>query len=179
MIEILKLNGIENKMKYEDALLQIQFIFYASSSLKEFSSPERKQAFFQRWCGDYILHYPDQFFIMCEDKKILGYMSLCKDSSAAMSVLSVPGYNLFSDLFQIYPAHLHINFHPDCRGRGLGSQLVEHCCTDLVKDGIFGIHLVTSPGALNIPFYKRLGFQFESFREFNKAGLLFMGKILE
>lgn len=179
MIEIFKLNTIENKTEFEDIVLQVQSIFYASSSLKEFSSPERKQAFFKRWCGDYISLYPEEFIIMRENKKILGYLSGCIDSSSALGIVEVPGFSIFSDLFQSYPAHFHINFHPDCRGRGLGSQLVETYCEDLGKKGIIGVHLVTSPGAANIVFYQRLGFQHEVKRDFNQMTLLFMGKTLE
>ncbi|MDD4973147.1 MAG: GNAT family N-acetyltransferase [Bacteriovorax sp.] len=179
MIEISKINTIEDKMEFEDIVFQVKSIFYASSSLKEFSSPERKEAFFKRWCGDYISLFPEQFTLMTEDKKVLGYLSGCMDSSSAISVLEVPGFNLFSDLFRSYPAHFHINFRPDCRGRGLGSQLVEGYCEDLREQGITGVHLVTSPGAANIIFYQRLSFRHEVKREFNQMCLLLMGRLLE
>jgi ribosomal protein S18 acetylase RimI-like enzyme len=179
MIKIFKINTIDDPEELESIIQQVKFIFYASSSLKEFSSLERKVAFFKRWCGDYITLYPDQFSIMYEDQKVLGYLSGCIDSKGALEVLEVPGYSVFTDLFQSYPAHFHINFHPDCRGRGLGSQLVEDFCTDLFKKQISGAHLVTSPGAANIVFYQRLGFKHEVIKEFNQKELLFMGRLLE
>jgi ribosomal protein S18 acetylase RimI-like enzyme len=179
MIENFKINAIGNKSELEDIIRQVQSIFYASSSLKEFSSPERKQTFFKRWCGDYVSLYPDQFIVMREGKKILGYLSGCMDSSIALGVIEVPGFNLYSDLFKSFPAHFHINFHPDCRGRGLGSQLVEGYCKDLKKMGIIGVHIVTSPDAANIGFYQRLGFDQVVKREFNQMTLLFMGRLLE
>jgi ribosomal protein S18 acetylase RimI-like enzyme len=179
MVEIFKINTIQDAKELESIIEQVKFIFYASSSLKEFSSHERKIAFFKRWCGDYITLYPDQFNIMYEDQKVLGYLSGCLDSSAALEVLEVPGYSVFSGLFESYPAHFHINFHPNCRGRGLGSHLVESFCTDLLKKQIPGAHLVTSPGAANIVFYQRLGFKHEVIKEFNQKELLFMGRILE
>lgn len=178
MIEIFTLNTIENKIEFENIVLQVKFIFYESSSLKEFSSAEKKEAFFKRWCGDYVSIYPEQFFIMREDQKVLGYLSGCCNSSLALCRLEVPGIALFRDLFESYPAHFHINFHPDCRGRGLGSQLVESFVKNLKeKKGTIGVHIVTSPGAPNIGFYQRLGFQREEKRHFNQMELLFMGKI--
>jgi GNAT superfamily N-acetyltransferase len=179
MIKILKINTLEDQMELEDIIFQVKSIFYASSSLKDFSTPERKEAFFKRWCGDYISIFPEHFTLMIEDKKVLGYLSGCVDSSKAISVLEVPGFNLFNDLFATYPAHFHINFHPDSRGRGLGSQLVEGYCQDLREQGISGVHLVTSPGAANIIFYQRLGFSHEVQREFNQMTLLLMGRLLE
>jgi len=178
MIKILTLNTIADPLEYEKTIEQIKWIFYASSSLKEFSSEERKIAFFKRWCGDYITLFPNQFFIMKEDQKILGYLSGCNDSSAAENLLEVPGYILFSDLFSKYPAHFHINFHPDCRGRGLGSKLVDHYCHYLKSLSIPGIHLITSLGAANISFYQRLNFDLEVQRPSNQMTLVFMGRIL-
>ena len=179
MIELLKISEITDSLEREEVVHQVRFIFYASSSLKEFSTPERKVAFFKRWCGDYLTYFSEYFFIMREDKKVLGYLTGCLDSSSALSLLEIPGYSHYSDLFQTYPAHFHINFHPDCRGRGLGSQLVEAFCNDLVNLKIKGVHLVTSRGAKNIVFYRRLGFVDEFPRDFNEMTLLFMGRILE
>ncbi len=179
MIEILKLNTLSDSHEYENAIEQIKWIFYASSSLKEFSSEERRVAFFKRWCGDYISLFSESFYVMREGQKVLGYLSGCNDSKAAESKLEVPGYKVYSDLFPIYPAHLHINFHPDCRGRGLGSKLVDHYCEDLKKMGIAGVHLITSLGATNITFYQRLGFNYEVQRLANNMTLVFMGKILD
>lgn len=179
MIEILKLNTISDPLEYQNTIEQIKWIFYASSSLKEFSSEERRVAFFKRWCGDYISLFPEHFYIMREGQKVLGYLSGCIDSKAAETKLEVPGYKVYSDLFDTYPAHLHINFHPDCRGRGLGSKLVDHYCEDLKKMNISGVHLITSTGAPNITFYQRLGFDHEVPRVANNMTLVFMGKILE
>lgn len=178
MIEIIKLNTITDSREYENVIEQIKWIFYESSSLKEFSSEERRVAFFKRWCGDYISLFPDQFFIMKEGQKVLGYLSGCNDSSAAEILLEVPGYKLFNDLFSTYPAHFHINFHPECRGRGLGSMLVDHYCLYLKSQGIEGIHLITSLGATNVPFYQRLNFDHEVLRPSNQMTLVFMGRVL-
>lgn len=160
----------------EKIIDQVKTIFFLSTSIKEFSSEERKAAFFKRWCGDFLTLFPERFYLMLEEDKLLGYLSGCLDSQQAMGQLEVPGYSVFADQFQEYPAHLHINFHPDCRGRGLGSLLVNRYVEDLKKLNIRGVHLVTSPGAKNVSFYRKLGFTYEVERLFNESPLLFLGK---
>lgn len=180
MIEIFTFDKIQEISKKEEIVSQIKEIFYQSSSLKEFSSEERKIAFFKRWCGDYLSFYPEHFQIMYEDNKVLGYLSGCLDSTRALNRVEVPGFSVFSDLFNSYPAHFHINFHPDCRGRGLGGNLVEKFCNEVfITHNLAGVHLVTSPEAPNVNFYKRLGFNFTEVRAFNQMSLLFMGKKTE
>lgn len=178
MINIVKFNSF-NPEAVDNIVEQIKYIFYTSSSLKEFSSEERKIAFFKRWCGDYLSRYADTFYLMMEGQKVLGYLSGCTQSTLAEKYLEVPGYSVYSDLFNEYPAHFHINFHPDCRGRGLGSKLVDRFCEELTSAHSAGVHLVTSPGAANISFYQRLGFSREVPRSFNQMTLLFMARKLE
>jgi ribosomal protein S18 acetylase RimI-like enzyme len=176
MIEITKLSEFNYTAQ---TIEEIKNIFFLSSSLKEFSSEERKAAFFKRWCGDYLTHFPEFFYLMHEEGKLLGYLSGCTDSLQAAKILSVPGYEVFADLFVRYPAHLHINFHPDCRGKGLGSKLIENYLTELKNLRLSGVHLVTSPEAANISFYQRLGFSDVYARDLNAIKLLFMGKKLD
>jgi ribosomal protein S18 acetylase RimI-like enzyme len=182
MVEILKLSTVP-PTQFEKVILEIRDIFFLSTSIKEFSSEERKEAFFKRWCGDFINLFPGSFYLMKEEGKLLGYLSGCLDSQAATPILEVPGYLIFEDQFAAFPAHLHINFHPDCRGRGLGSNLVVAFIEDLKKQKSKGVHLVTSPDAKNISFYQRLGFTHEIQRRFATAkgssALLFMGKVLD
>lgn len=178
MVKILKLSEILDKILYEQIIEQVNNIFFLSSSIREFSSLEKKNVFFKRWCGDYITYYPEQFYILKEEEKVLGYICSCNDSKKAQSQLEVPAYDLFFDQFDKYPAHFHINFHPDCRGRGLGGNLVEELSLELKSKGFSGVHIVTSPGALNVSFYKKHGFSYELIRNFNKNPLLFMGKML-
>lgn len=178
MLEIKKLSELTSSQR-ENALAQVENIFFESSSLKSFSSPERRAAFYKRWCGDYQTFYPQEFFIAFEGEKVLGYLSGCSDSNQAAKTFEVPGLLVFQDLFNQFPAHLHINFHPDARGRGLGSMLVEHYKKFLRNNNIVGLHLVTSPGVQNVSFYERLNFSFNETREFGSHPLYFMGCILE
>ena len=161
---------------------QIKDIFFQSSSVKNFDSEDHKNTFFKRWCGDYITYYPESFYLCFDEgensKKLLGYLSGCLNSLLALNVLNVPAQRTFESQFIDYPAHLHINFHPDARGKGLGSVLVNHFCGQLKNSGIKGVHLVTSPDAKNVSFYHRLGFTNEVRQLNGKSALLFMGKII-
>ena len=161
------------------ALSAVEEIFFLSTSIKSFSSIEKKSAFYKKWCKDYQAYYPELFFIVFEDQKVLGYLSGCLDSAKSLEVLVVPGQSVFQDLFNDFPAHLHINFHPDARGKGMGSLLVKHYIDFLRFNSIPGVHLVTSPDAPNVSFYDRLGFTHTHIREINGSPLLFMGKILD
>ena len=178
MVEIKKLSDL-NTAEADLVIQQVENIFFESSSLKTFSSLEKKAAFYKRWCGDYQSLYPQEFFIAMEDGKVLGYLSGCSDSVKAANIIEVPGFKVFQDLFNRFPAHLHINFHPDARGRGLGSILVEHYKKFLRDNNIVGLHLVTSPGVQNVSFYERLNFTFTETRELNSMPLYFMGCVLD
>ncbi len=158
---------------------RIKDIFFLSSSIKSFSSVEKKEAFFKRWCGDYLDYYPDQFFILFHNNVMLGYLSGCDNSIESLTRLNVPGHETFKDLFHSYPAHLHINFHPDARGKGLGSVLVNHYVDFLKLKSTRGLHLITSPDAANVNFYLRLNFTMTETRLFKESELLFMGRSLE
>ena len=176
MIKTQSINVINN---HKELLTQVESIFFEASSKKEFTSLEHKAAFFQRWCGDYIKNYPEEFFVMTEDGHLLGYLSGCSDSRISLQCLSVPGLEVFSDQFEDYPAHLHINFHATARGRGLGSELIKTYESYLRNKNVKGLHLITSPEALNVSFYRRLGYIHEVEREFKGMQLLFMGHILD
>ncbi|MBY0414004.1 MAG: GNAT family N-acetyltransferase [Bdellovibrionales bacterium] len=178
MLEILALTDIKKEEK-DRVLKASEEIFFLSSSVKEFASPEKKEAFYKRWCRDYQEVYPEEFFVVLEGKKVLGYLSGCSKTIEGLSVLSVPGVLTFEDLYEKFPAHLHINFHPDARGKGLGSQLIRHYIAYLKKRKVRGLHLITSPGAQNVSFYERLGFNEIVVREFKNSPLQFMGLMLE
>ena len=168
--------SIVQKMEVLDS---IKNIFFESSSVKEFKDFESKDVFFKRWCGDYLTHYPQYFYLMFENNKLLGYLSGCLSTNDSLSVLNVPGVQLFSDLYEDFPAHLHINFSAECRGKGLGSILVEHFLGKCRLKQIKGVHLITSLEAKNVTFYRRLGFNKEFPRLHSNFTQLFMGMILE
>ena len=63
------------------------------------------------------------------------------------------------DLYDRYPAHLHINLLPDCQRRGAGSELLTLFESRVRSAGAPGIHLVTSERNLKaVPFYRKHGY---------------------
>ena len=178
MIEIKVLNSCPDDLK-KDIHKSVRDIFFLSTSKKEFASEDHKEEFFNKWCGDYLRKYPETFFLAFDSNgKLLGYLSGALDTLETLKTLRVPGVIHFSHLYEKYPAHLHINFHPEARGMGLGSLLVNHFCQFLIDRKIKGVHLITSKEAKNVSFYERLGFNAtESFNQ-GPMGLFFMGKNL-
>jgi ribosomal protein S18 acetylase RimI-like enzyme len=167
--------------KSEEKLIleQVKLIFFEASSVKQFSDNEAKEFFFKRWCGDYLTHYPQYFYLMFNGEQLLGYLSGCQNTIQSMTVLDVPGVKLFSDLYIDFPAHLHINFSSECRGRGLGSILVQHYLDECSRNKIKGVHLITAQNAKNVSFYRKLGFTHEYPRPLQSFTQLFMGILLE
>lgn len=177
-LEIIRLSEVPQASR-QSILAQVEDIFFLSTSIKSFSSEEKRLSFFKKWCGDYLDFYPSEFFLALEGQKVLGYLSGCDNSEESLSRLNVPGHALFKDLFLRFPAHLHINFHPDARGKGLGSKLVLNYMKVLKEQSVKGLHLITSPDAQNVSFYDRLGFDQTETRELNGMALYFMGAKLE
>lgn len=177
-LEIVRLVDVPEANR-NNILSQVEEIFFLSTSVKSFASEEKRLAFFKKWCGDYLHLYAEEFFVALEGQKVLGYLSGCADSERSLERLNVPGHSLFRDLFERFPAHLHINFHPDARGKGLGSKLVLNYMKVLKQQSVKGLHLTTSPDAQNVSFYDRLGFKYTETRELNGAPLYFMGAVLD
>jgi len=58
-----------------------------------------------------------------------------------------------------YPAHLHIDVHPDYQGKGLGHKLTDTLIAHLKDKKCKGLHLsVGSTNLKGISFYKKYGF---------------------
>ena len=174
MIEIMKLSDVKTS-DLDLVQHEIEEIFFLSTPIKSFESIEKKQAFFNRWCGIYQTHYKEEFFLAMKEGKVLGYLSGCIDSEKATALINVKSYSVFSDYFLEFPAHLHINFHPDSRGLGLGSLLVNHYKDHLKSHNVRGVHIITSIEAQNVGFYARLGFTETRTRTYNDMPLYFMG----
>lgn len=144
-------------------------VFFRSSARQSFPSAEERTRFLATWTGWYLEHAAEDVLLWIEDGRTLGYLTGCRDSAAAEALFTtIPRYTLFADQFASFPAHLHVNVHPDHRGRGIGAALVdafaETCGT--------GVHIVTAPDARNVAFYRRLGFEWAV----ERRELLFLGR---
>lgn len=146
-----------NDGELPQVLQQISDIFYLSSSVKEFESEEKKKRFFNRWLGHYLSHYSDTTWIAVaegEAAKVLAYLTVCPDTLEFMKSFPLASLELFKDCYQSYPAHLHMNTHPEARGQGLGAKLVLLAFAELQEQGVSGWHLITGESERNVGFYE-------------------------
>lgn len=59
-----------------------------------------------------------------------------------------------------YPAHLHINLDPRCRGLGLGRRLMEAYLEQLAQHAVPGVHLhTTNINRAACVLYEKMGFE--------------------
>ncbi len=171
--EALEASDFESKW-----LSQLREIFYESAAIKDFSSPEKKEAFYQRWCGIYLEQWPSYCLLAIEGEQLLGYLVGCPNSTEALKVLTMPGYDIFSEYFSDFPAHLHMNVHFSTRGRGIGQKLVDRYCQKLQEDKITGVFIITAAMSRPTLFYMKMGFNSSFTCDYGGSALLLMGKKL-
>lgn len=174
------LSQIPNANERETLLSGVQRIL-VDCSTKTFASEKEKEAFYVKWVKVYEDHFPDLFWLEIENEnKVTGYLTVCPDSEKAISLIqpSIRYYDLFADHFARFPAHLHINVAPGNQGKGIGRRLISAAVSELGNRRIHGLHLITSPTAKNVPFYRTLDFRFEIERKYSEIPLLFMGRTL-
>jgi len=157
----------------------IREIFFLSADPRNISEdPVKNEAFFEKWTGYYFKFCPEWITLAWDTKKLLGYVMCEPHSKNALAFYQTrnPTYALFADQFEDFPAHLHMNAHPDARGKGVGTKMVEDLVARLKKERSAGVHLITSPGQRNAGFYRKNGFDYELQREWRGYPLLFMGR---
>jgi GNAT superfamily N-acetyltransferase len=156
---------------------ELKEIFFESSSKKDFQDEREKQAFYWKYLGLYLSHFPQLLWIERREK-VLGYCVGCSSTLVPEVMQSQPHLKVFEDLFNDYPAHFHVNCHAEARGKGIGAQLILRLEEKLKEELIPGVHLITSPSSRNRSFYLRLGYNQEVVRPWQGQDLLFMGKKL-
>jgi len=158
------------------ALRALEEIFFLSTTRTSFPSDKARAAFFHTWTGWYLENEPwDVWFWRDPDGSFGGYLTGCLDSMDAEGLFkTLPKYGVFDDLFPRYPAHLHVNVHPNRRGHGIGQKLVERFVQDCIAEEVPGVHVVTAHAMRNVGFYNRLGFTDAVLRK----PLLFLGRPL-
>ena len=159
---------------------EIRHLFFLTSPRRRFDNERERDGFFRRWTGFYLEQAPDRVFLCLEDARLLGYLTGCDDSQAAVELAAkIPAYTLFADLFDRFPAHLHINVDPQAQGLGVGRRLVDAYTERLTERAVGGVHIVTAPDAEATGFYDKLGFVVRAERAFEDRRLLFMGRPLK
>jgi ribosomal protein S18 acetylase RimI-like enzyme len=84
----------------------------------------------------------------------------------------------FKSLYPTYPAHLHINLHPEYQRKGIGRQLMQTYEDNLHKHEIPGYHLVVgADNQVGISFYRKLGLnQLKKFPSIGHSLVIAFGK---
>lgn len=153
---------------------QLEQIFFETSSRKNFADDIDRQNFLYKYLGHYLEHYPQSTFVCINEDKVLGYITICPDTSADLTLVKFnPNLKQYSDHYRDYPAHLHINMTASAQGTGAGSKLLNYALEQL--SGI-GIHLVTLQNARNLNFY--LKNHFEVVEKYSD-GTVLLGRRLE
>lgn len=166
----------------DDLYQQVAEICLLSADKKNFANEQEKQAFTYRWVGQYFKLFNDFAFIALEQDRVLGYICGCPSTETYRLKLDQQGLSWWHEKYpqgyDLFPAHLHINCHPDARGKGVGAKLLtlfeDYCRSQKLP----GVHLVTVKGARNVGFYQRAGYLVQSELELNESTLVFLGKKL-
>jgi len=161
----------------KEMLSEVREIFFETSAIKEFKDHPSKEAFFYKYLGYYLEHYPQLAFVVV-DKNVLGYVVAASETLLKDLVLIQPHLEVFSQEIKTYQAHLHINFHLSAQGQGFGRKLIAQVESVLKSHDIKGLHVMTGPDSQNRFFYQKLGFTFQSVKDFQGSGILFMGKTI-
>ena len=159
---------------------EIAAIFFLSSPTQVFASPGERAAFLARWTGWYRDEAPELILAaLAPDGAVAGYLTGCHHSGAAERLYDdIESYALFDDLFGDYPAHFHVNCHPDWRCKGIGRRLAEAFIAGCAGLDIAGVHVVTAAGAHNAQFYRRRGLEAVATRPWQGRDLVLMGRRL-
>ncbi len=159
---------------------QIEEIFFLSSTVRQFPSAKEKQTFLESWTGYYREDEPEHVYLsLGAGGRVAGYLAGCRDSGSARRLYrDIDSYRLFDDLFDAYPAHFHVNCHPERRRCGIGSALVAAFVAACVEEGVGGVHVVTAAVADNVAFYRKCGLEFAVSRPWGDRELLFLGRRL-
>lgn len=180
----MRFETLDNSARKSEAERAIRDIFFLSADPRNVSADEAKNAaFYLRWTSYYFEYEPHLIWLAWSnsgEERLMAYLMGCANSSQAQPRLErhIPSFGAFADQFMRYPAHLHINAHPEARGQGVGSKLIDQYVQDLKSRGVAGVHLVTSPESQNRRFYSRNGFNFELNRNWRGHPILFMGRTI-
>jgi GNAT superfamily N-acetyltransferase len=157
----IKVCRFKDVLARQGVLSGVDDVFFQSSNTQTFADAAARAAFRERWLGRFLTHDPQWAYVaVASSGRVAGYLVASLDDPALTPRFSdIPYFAAFKELTRRYPAHLHVNLAPECRGNGLGSELVARFNADAARAGCPGVHVVTSRGARNIGFYSRNGFR--------------------
>jgi GNAT superfamily N-acetyltransferase len=111
----------------------------------------------------------------------MGYLTGCISTVESENLLVNAGQKVvaeFSDLYKKYPAHLHVDVHPDFQGHGVGSFLLQEFMVELRNLNVKGVHILTAAADQSVAFYLKNNFHYQVVRSFNGREILFMGRLV-
>lgn len=168
-------------------------------------SVEDPEIFALRWALYYLRYEREFCFVAEDDGEVIGYILSTADTERQeeghlQKIAPIikekmasdhPDYSFYTTLMRKretlgrllddYPAHLHINLTAGCRGRGVGTLLMQKMEKNMVKHGVKRIHLgVINSNVSAIGFYEKNGYKeiYRHILEEGKSWVLFMGKEL-
>lgn len=155
-----------------------RIFFLTAGGLAADATAAARRAHLARWTGYYRDEAPaDTHIRITDDGTVVGYLMGCSDSRAAGRLYrDIPYYAAFENLFDTFPAHFHVNCHPDHQGRGHGTALVVAFVDAMRRGGTAGIHVVTSAEAGNAGFYRACGFSLLRETRWRGRTLLCLGR---
>ena len=165
----------------------IETVFWETANKTRFDTTAERERYRRSYMDHYWETAPELFLLALRSQQVLGYVCGVADTRKHVQLRrladSAGHIELFADLYDRFPAHLHINLTAASRGQGLGGRLVRALEERLRHPDIQarGLHVVTSAQARNVRFYRHNGFSYEVPRRLGgERGptLLFMGKQL-
>ena len=151
----------------------IEEIFFLSSARGGSLAGAARDDFFRRWTSFYLDQATEYWLLYHQGVRVVGYLTGCDRSRDAARLFDdLFYYAAFAEFYDDYPAHLHVNVHPDARGRGVGAVLVETFASRVRT----AVHLVTAPDARNVTFYDRLEFATVAARRVEGRDLVMLGR---
>ena len=135
---------------------QIDAIFFDSAVTRGFASDAERAAYRELWLGRYVRHCPEAFLVARgPDDAVAGYLAGALFSNRE----PLPGPDYYDGfpaaLIEAYPAHLHVNVRADCRGRSVGSALIEAFRAICREHDAPGLHAVTAADSRAAAFFTR------------------------
>jgi GNAT superfamily N-acetyltransferase len=171
MSEIIIANFKDPRLSLIDAKVQVEEIFFDTSTKKDFKDEAERLAFRWKYLDFYLSHYPEYAWVAFKDGKVLGYVLGMPFTHDPSLYQIQPHLKVFEDQFLEFPAHLHINCHHSSRGLGVGRLLVKTLLDQLSKEGVKGLHIMTGTESENRHFYLKLGF----LHQLERNNILLMG----
>lgn len=157
----------------------IDEIFFGASFQTTFSDQSERDRFRALWVGQYLDTFPELCLVALRGEAVVGYLAgYIPLANRARTFPDQHHMPVFADLHAAFPAHLHINIHPEARSVGIGARLIERFVATCRVHNCRGVHIVTSNGGRNNAFYRRVGFTHEVRRATETRDMIFMGREL-